>query len=57
MSKYHLPRAIRESGYFDTRQLGTAAIISSGPWHSSIGALPQPSQQGRPLPIIKLVLG
>jgi len=42
-NNHHLPRAVRRAGYFDTRPLGTAAIISSGPWHR---ALAQPSQQG-----------
>lgn len=43
VSKYHTPRAIRLSGYFNTRHLGTAAIISSGPWHRAL------AHRGNPL--------
>jgi hypothetical protein len=53
-SDHHFPRAVRRAGYFDTRRLGTAAIISSGPWHR---ALAQPSQQGNPDLLRQLVLG
>jgi hypothetical protein len=42
VSRYHTPRAVRESGYFNTRHLGTAAIIISGPWHRALARRSNP---------------